>query len=83
VREFVVTLRNGTRYTVKADRVRLEHPYLALLADRVGFDAEVVAMFDGQYVVAVLDRGQLASEEKGEPVRPDHFSGDRGDDIPF
>jgi hypothetical protein len=90
VREFVVTLNNGMRYTVKADHVRREPNYLALvlaqpstIGDLDPFES-VVALFDTRQVAVVVARDHLVSEEKGQPVDPHFVAGDDPDsDIPF
>jgi hypothetical protein len=88
VREFLVTLRCGRRYVVKAERVKWAGGYLALVTEppSVG-DADpfagVVAMFDGRQVAVVVIRDHLVSEEMGEPVDPDHVASDAQSDIPF
>jgi len=87
MREFIVTLKGGTRYTVKADWVRQDAHYLALCVARppaIGDpqpSEDVVALFDRGQVAVVVARDHLVSEEKGDPVDP-HFVAD-DDPIPF
>ena len=88
--EFVVTLRNGTRFTVKADRVVLDDPqYVALVHDRrptIGDPnplAGAVALFVRGEVAAVVSRDHLVGEEKVDPISPHYVGGDPNSDIPF
>ena len=89
MREFLVTLRNGKRFTVKADRVRGEPDYLALvvalppaIGDLDPFEG-VVALFDRRQVAVVVVRDHLVSEEQGEATDPHYVADDRESDIPF
>lgn len=78
MREFVVTLRSGYRVTVRADRVITpDHQpdgYVRLVVDRHpaggGSDAEVVALFEGRTVAAVVAREHLVSEVPPDPAAP-------------
>jgi hypothetical protein len=87
VREFVVSLRTGKRYTVRADRVALpDHQSLALVLrpdSPTGTPATMdhaVAVFDRRLVVSVVAVGHLVSEaDEPEVVVAD----DPDDDIPF
>jgi len=89
MREFIVTLRCGIRYTIKADRVRHEQGYLALVLTRVCAvsdpeDHEVIALFEQGQVAVVVARDQLVSEEKGEPIKgPFYVGASRDSDVPF
>ena len=82
MREFVVTLRNGKRFTVRADRVKRESDYLALvvappptIGDLDPFEG-VVALFDrhppltnpgrSSYALALATLGRA---EAGEQAR--------------
>jgi hypothetical protein len=87
MREFVVILRSGVRYTVKAQRIVSAHPYIALVLSTAPYVGEpsaddAVALFDRDQVLAVLSREHLVSEEKGESVAAPHVVG-VGDAIPF
>ena len=92
MREFVVTLRDGRRYTVRADRLAiLDHETLGLVADpspAVGAGGPVdnaVAVFDRRLVASVIAVENLVSEGKAEPVDPPWLvsRGDPDSDIPF
>lgn len=90
MRNFVVTLRNGLRVTVRADRVaRPDGQYLALvLAGSPSIadpnpDGDPVALFDNREVVSVVARENLVSEEKGEPVEGPLVVRHDDSDIPF
>jgi hypothetical protein len=84
VREFVVTLRTGRRYTVRADRVGLpDHDTLTLVvepAPTIGGPGEnTVAVFDRRLVVSVIAADSLVAEADV----PDVVATDPGADIPF
>lgn len=84
MREFVVTLRCGLKFVVKADRViLLDRQFLALVTNRDDGEAEpsgeTVGMFDRGQVTAVIARDHLISEEQTEPIP----ARNAGDDIPF
>jgi len=86
VREFVVTLRTGKRYTIRADRVALlDHQSLALVLrpdTPTGTPATMehaVAVFDRGLVVSVVAADHLVSEADV----PDVIPADAGSDIPF
>lgn len=84
MREFVVTLRCGLKFVVKADRViLLDRQFLALVTSRDDGEAEpsgeTVGMFDRGQVTAVVARDHLISEEQTEPIP----ARNAGDDIPF
>jgi hypothetical protein len=68
--EFVVTLRCGLKFVVRASRVALlDRQFLALLAERDGnTDGETVALFDRTQVAAVVARDNLVSEDRCEPI---------------
>ncbi len=89
MREFLITLWSGARYVVKADRVRIEHPYLTLVLapppsitdpDPKG---EVVALFEQRQVYLIVARDHLVAEEKGEPIVAPHMVRSESSDIPF
>lgn len=89
MREYIVTLRCGKRYTVKAERVRSHADYLALvvapepaIGDLDPFDG-VVALFEQRQVAVVVVRDHLISEEKCEPVDPHFVASVPDTDIPF
>ncbi len=89
MREFVVTLRCGLRFVVKADRVvRLDAQYLALVLDRTPTigdaegSADTVALFERSQVAVVVAREHLVSEEKCDPIPP-YEDDARVSDIPF
>jgi len=77
MREFIVILRSGIRYTVKAQRIVAAHPHLALVLSAAPYVGEpgtgdTVALFDQGAVLAVLSREHLVSEEKGESIAAPH-----------
>jgi hypothetical protein len=88
--EFIVALRSGQRFTVKADRFRFEGGYLALsvapppsVANNDPF-AGVVGLFEKKQVLLVVTREHLVAEEKGEPIQSSQVVGVSDDDpIPF
>ena len=87
MREFVVTLRCGLKFVVKAERVvLLDRQFLALVVPRDGesdANGEPVALFDRAQVAAVVARDHLVSEEKCDPIGG-RFGIEGGDDaIPF
>jgi hypothetical protein len=79
---FIVTLRNGRRYTVRAEEIRPSpEGVIELLASPGAGEARaVVAVFDRCDVLSVISREHLVSEEPGEPL-PQIVQ--RGDTIPF
>ena len=84
MREFVVTLRTGKRYTVRADRVGLpDHDTLTLVvepAPSIGAPTEnAVAVFDRRLVVSAVAADHLIAEAD----EPDVVAGDPASDIPF
>lgn len=90
MREFIVTLRCGIRYTVKADRVQHENGYVSLVVARVPTvgdphpESEVIALFERSQVAVVVARENLVSEEKTEPMKLPYFvAADRDSDVPF
>jgi hypothetical protein len=90
MREFVVTLRCGKRYTIKAERFRFESGYLALLitpsASVASNDpfAGVVGLFEQSQVVTLVDREHLVSEEKCDSTSGPYVVGSADDcPIPF
>ena len=89
MREFVVTLRNGKRFTVRADRVKRESDNLAMvvappptIGDLDPFEG-VVALFDRRQVAVVIVRDHLVSEEQVDAIDPHYVADDPGSDIPF
>lgn len=67
MREFVVSLRTGKRYTVRADRVMLpDQDTLTLVVEPVpaigGPGESVVAVFDRREVVCVVAADHLVNE---------------------
>jgi hypothetical protein len=80
---YIVTLRNGRRYTVRAEEVCSTAEGLLELLAAPGDPATgkvVVAVFDRGDVLTVISREHLVSEEPGEPL-PQIVQ--RGDAIPF
>lgn len=87
--EFVVTLRCGLKFVVKADRVALlDRQFLALVMTIPGEDGEppttgeTVALFERAQVAAVIAKAHLVSEERCDPI-PGAYETDGRDDIPF
>lgn len=88
--EYLVVLRSGQRFTVRADRFRFESGYLTFtvnpppsIANNDPF-AGVVGLFEKKQVVLVVTREHLVAEEKGEPIPGPHMVGATDDDpIPF
>lgn len=73
MREFVVSLRTGKEYTVRADRLTLpDHNTLTLVVEpppAIGAPTEdVVAVFDRRLVVSVVAADHLAAEADGPDV---------------
>jgi len=91
MREFVVTLRGGKRFTVKADRVAVHNSqYLALVLDRQPTVAspepaeDIVALFERSQVSVVVTREHLVSEEKCDSTPGPYVVGaDDDSTIPF
>jgi len=87
MREFVVTLRCGLKFVVRADRVvLLDRQFLALVvalpADSDDeANGETVALFERAQVAAVVAKDHLVSEERCDPI-PSRV-GEMTDDIPF
>jgi hypothetical protein len=81
VREFVVTLHSGKKYTVRADRVTLTDPTAySLLIDTPGSPAETaVAVFGRGCITCVIAADHLV----GEADVPDVVAADPNADIPF
>ena len=84
MREFVVTLHSGKKYTVRADRVALIDPVtLALVVDpppALGGPADnPVAVFDRNAVTCVIAADHLV----GEADDPAVVALDPNADIPF
>ncbi|HYH66286.1 MAG TPA: hypothetical protein VD866_16460 [Urbifossiella sp.] len=82
--EFVVTLRTGKRYVVRADRVSLpDHDTLSLIvepAPAIGGPGDTaVAVFDRRIVTSVIAADHLVSEAD----EPEVVSIDPDADIPF
>jgi hypothetical protein len=89
MREFVVTLRCGLKFVVRADRVVLsDRQFLALVTTLAGADGEpeaageTVALFERTQVAAVVAKDHLVSEERCDPI-PGRYAADDGSDIPF
>lgn len=86
MREFVVTLRCGVRFVVKAGRVvLLDRQFLALVVDRPDSsdpNGDTVALFDRNQVAAVVAREHLVSEERCDPIG-ERFAAAADDGIPF
>ena len=89
MREFVVTLRCGLKFVVKADRVvLLDRQFLALVMARPGGDGdgelpgETVALFERAQVAAVVAKAHLVSEERCDPI-PNRIGEMVDGDIPF
>jgi hypothetical protein len=85
VREFVVSLRTGKKYTVRADRVtRPDHGAVALVVEpppTIGGGGETtVAFFDRGEVVSVIAADHLVAEAD-VPDTPAVL--DPNSDIPF
>ncbi|HEX4610021.1 MAG TPA: hypothetical protein VH092_17645 [Urbifossiella sp.] len=93
MREFVVTLRNGRRYTIRADRAAfLDGQTLGLVVQPNpapgGPEAidQAVAVFDRRLVASVIAADHLVSEGKAETIDPPWLvqrDGDPDSDIPF
>jgi len=88
--EFVVTLRCGLKFVVKADRVvLLDRQFLALVMTLPGGDnepdtaGETVALFERAQVAAVVAKAHLVSEERCEPIAGPYGADPRDADIPF
>jgi hypothetical protein len=90
MREFVVTLRCGLKFVVKADKVvLLDRQFLSLVVTHPGSSGEpedaideTVALFERGQVAAVVARDHLVSEERCDPI-PGRYVADDGSDIPF
>jgi hypothetical protein len=89
VREFLVTLRSGRRYTVRADQMTLiDGQYLGFIADAgrsLGgnpIDA-AVGVFERGLVATVVAKDHLVAEEQGEPIAPSYVVGGDDSNIPF
>lgn len=88
MRQFVVTLRCGLKFVVKADRVvLLDRQFLALVVAATGegeseAGGETVALFERVQVAAVVAKDHLISEERCEPI-PDRIGEMANDGIPF
>jgi hypothetical protein len=86
---FIVTLRSGRRYTVRAEEPRFTPGgCLELWGFPPATEAEpypakrIIALFDAHEVVAVVAKEHLVTEERGEQIAPPLVV-DRGDAIPF
>jgi hypothetical protein len=78
---YIVTLRNGRRYTIRADEVRANPDGVIELLTSTGAGGKaVVAVFDRSDVLTVIAREHLVAEEPGEPL-PQIVH--RDDAIPF
>jgi hypothetical protein len=87
MREFVVTLRCGLKFVVKADRVvLLDRQFLALVValpdDGDEPNEETVALFERAQVAAVVAKDHLVSEERCDPI-PNRIGEMVDGDIPF
>jgi len=87
MREFVVTLRCGLKFVVKADRVvLLDRQFLALVVALPGDgdepNGETVALFERAQVAAVVAKDHLVSEERCDPI-PNRIGEMVDGDIPF
>jgi len=90
MREFVVTLRCGKRYTVKAEQFRFESGYLAFLVTPLGSVASndpfagVIGLIEQSQVITLVDREHLVSEEKCDSISGHYVVGSADDcPIPF
>jgi hypothetical protein len=88
MRDFIVILRSGVRFTVRARRIVPAHPHLALvLSDAPDGGAsgpgDAVALFDQHEVLAILSRAHLVSEEQGQRAAEPHVVGSDDSAIPF
>ena len=86
--EFVVALRNGLRFTVKAHRLVVADGYLALIDDGTATAGSsdpfsgAIGLFEKGEVALVFAKGHLLSEHKGEPIDPQYVVGGHSD-VPF
>jgi hypothetical protein len=87
MREFIVTLRSGLRYTIKAERVARDGRYIALVVSPPALGSDpfdgVVALFEQSQVAVVVARDNLVAEDKGDPVDPHYVADDADTDVPF
>ncbi len=90
MREFVVTLRCGKRYTVKADRVVVHNSqYLALVIDRASTasnpdpEGDIISLFEREQVTVVVTREHLISEEKCDSIPGPYVVSNDDRPIPF
>lgn len=84
MREFMVTLHSGKKYTVRADRLAfLDHETLGLVVDAApaigGPGDTTVAMFDRRQVIVAVAADHLVIEADV----PDVVAADPNSDIPF
>lgn len=84
MREFVVTLHSGKKYTVRADRLAfLDHETLGLVVDAAppagGAGDTTVAVFDRRRVLVAVAADHLVSEADV----PEVVAADPNADIPF
>jgi hypothetical protein len=86
---FVVTLRSGRRYTVKAEELRCNEGCLELWGFPPSTEAvpypgkQVVGLFALHEVVAVVTKENLLVEERGEPTPYVVGDANGSDPIPF
>lgn len=86
--EFVVALRNGLRFTMKAHRVVVADGYLALVDDGAATAGSAdpldgaIGLFAKNEVALVFAKEHLLAEEKGDPIDPQYVVGGHSD-IPF
>ena len=87
---FIVTLRCGRRYTVRAEELRYtDGGGLELWGFPPATEAEpypakrIIALFNAHEVIAVVAKEHLVAEERGEPIAPPLVVGHGNDPIPF
>jgi hypothetical protein len=67
---YIVSLRNGRRYTIRAEEVRLNLDCFIELVSAGTPDGakQVVAVFDRNDVLSIISREHLVAEETAEPA---------------